>query len=63
MQAVIHFYDQYKSKLYLDDGRVLTAGNAQAFTVDRTDKLMEAMERVLKRKGIIAERDSLSWVQ
>jgi hypothetical protein len=54
MQAVCHFYDQYEAKLYLDNGRVLKAGNPQQFTADKTDQLMLAMGRVLKRKSIIA---------
>ena len=57
------FFIQYEARLYLDNDRVLKAQKPQQFTADKTDQLMLAMGRLLKRKGIIAQQNVLSWVQ
>jgi|ETNmetMinimDraft_15_1059895.scaffolds.fasta_scaffold03847_2 hypothetical protein len=63
MHAVSHFYDQYEGKLYLDNGQVLQTGDPKEFTVDKADKIIQAMERVLRRKGIIGQSDTVMHVQ
>jgi hypothetical protein len=63
MHAVSHFYDQYQGKLYLDNGEVMKAGNPEDFTADKADKIIEAMERVLRKRGIIGQADTVMHVQ
>ena len=63
LSTTSHFYDQYQAKLFLDNGQVLKVGDPNKFTAENSDRIINALERILRRKGIIGSQDSLLWVQ
>jgi len=61
--ATSHFFDQHKAKLFLDSGKVISVGDPSRITPANAEHVIESLERVLKRRGVIGSQDSLVWVQ